>query len=65
MPKTESKKIALEMIERNRNEMKRNDSDPKTREYYRGQAAAIAGYAFVLDILTEKEFVEITNKIWG
>ena len=53
------------MIERNRAEMKRKDHDPKTREYYRGQAAAIAGYAFVLDILTEQEFVEITNKIWG
>lgn len=65
MPKTESKRIALEMIDRNRNEMKRNDNDPKTREYYRGQAMAIAGYAYVVGILEEKEFVEITNKIWG
>ena len=64
MPKAESKKIAYEMIERNRKEMKRNDADAKTREYYRGQAAAIAGYAFVLDILSEAEFVEITNEIW-
>lgn len=64
MSKENTKAIALEMIERNKKSMKENESDPKIREYYRGQAAAIAGYAFVLDALTEKEFIEITNEIW-
>ena len=64
MSKTDTKNIALEMVQRHLDSMNENAADPKTREYYRGQAAAIAGYAFVIDVLTEQEYVDITNKIW-